>query len=189
MSLSITFDLQDQDLDYFRQIMAKTQSALSKLDQQQILAAAKNLAHEVNGKVPEFVASRILKLQQLVALVEDQEWDLTDEEKAEVLSALAYFAKPEDLIADHVPVLGFLDDAIMIELVAQSLADDIQAYDEFCKFRTAEIARRGADAATTKADWLDAKKHELHSWMRRRRAERRGGSGSGGFRSIFRTGG
>jgi hypothetical protein len=76
----------------------------------------------------------------------------------------------------------------MIELVVQSLADDIQAYDEFCKFRAAEIARRGADAATTKADWLDAKKHELHSWMRRRRAERRSG-GSVGFRSIFRTGG
>lgn len=189
MSLSITFELQEPDLDYFRQIMANTQNALSALDQQQVLAAAKKLAHEVNGKVPEFVASRILKLQQLVALVEDKEWDLTEEEKAEVLSALAYFAKPEDLIADHVPVLGFLDDAIMIELVAQSLADDLQAYDEFCKFRTAEIARRGADAVTSKADWLDAKKHELHTWMRRRRSERRGGSGGGGFRSIFRTGG
>lgn len=188
MSLSITFELQEPDLDYFRQIMAKTQGAVSTLNQQQILAAAKKLASDVDGKVPEFVASRILKLQQLVALVEDQEWDLTAEETAEVLSALAYFAKPEDLISDHVPVLGFLDDAIMIELVAQSLAEDIQAYDEFCKFRTAELARRGADAATTKADWLDAKKHELHSWMRRRRAERRGGGG-GGFRSIFRTGG
>lgn len=187
MSFSINFELQDQDLDYFRQIMTNTQNALSSLDQQQVLAAAKKLATEVNGKVPHFVASRIEKLKQLIALVEDKEWDLTEEEKAEVLSALAYFAKPEDLIADHVPVLGFLDDAIMIELVAQSLADDIQAYDEFCKFRTAEIARRGADAATTKADWLDAKKHELHSWMRRRRAERR--SSGGGFRSIFRTGG
>ncbi len=189
MSLSITFELQEPDLDYFRQIMANTQSALSTLNQQQILAAAKKLAHEVNDKVPHFVASRLQKLQLLVALVEDKEWDLTDEEKGEVLSALAYFAKPEDLIADHVPVLGFLDDAIMIELVAQSLADDLQAYDEFCKFRTAEIARRGADAVTSKADWLDAKKHELHSWMRRRRSERRGGSSGGGFRSIFRTGG
>jgi uncharacterized membrane protein YkvA (DUF1232 family) len=188
MSLSITFELQEPDLDYFRQIMAKTQSASSALNQQQILAAAKKLALEVNGKVPEFVASRIQKLQQLVALVEDKEWDLTDEEKAEVLSALAYFAKPEDLIADHVPVLGFLDDAIMIELVAQSLADDIQAYDEFCKFRTTEAARRGAEVNPSKADWLETKKQELHSWMRRRRAERRSGGG-GGFRSIFRAGG
>jgi uncharacterized membrane protein YkvA (DUF1232 family) len=188
MSLSITFELQEADLDYFRQIMANTQSAVSTLNQPQILAAAKQLAQEVDGKVPEFVASRIVKLQQLVALVEDKEWDLTDEEKAEVLSALAYFAKPEDLIADHVPVLGFLDDAIMIELVAQSLADDLQAYNEFCKFRSAEIARHGAEAEISKADWLDAKKHELHSWMRRRRAERRS-SGVGGFRSIFKTGG
>ena len=188
MSLSITFELQEPDLDHFRQIMAKTQGALSTMDQQQVLAAAKKLAHEVNGNIPEFIVIRLQKLQQLVALVEDKEWDLTDEEKSEVLSALAYFAKPEDLIADHVPVLGFLDDAIMIELVAQSLADDLQAYDEFCKFRTAELARRGADAVTSKADWLDVKKHELHNWMRRRRSERRSGGG-GGFRSIFRTGG
>ncbi|RVU40609.1 DUF1232 domain-containing protein [Rheinheimera riviphila] len=188
MSLSITFELQEPDLDYFRQIMAKTQGAVSSLNQQQILAASKKLAQDVDGKVPEFMASRILKLQQLVALVEDKEWDLTDEETAEVLSALAYFAKPEDLISDHVPVLGFLDDAIMIELVAQSLADDIQAYDEFCKFRAAEIARRGAETSPSKADWLETKKQELFLWMRRRRAERRSGGG-GGFRSIFRPGG
>lgn len=185
MALTISFDLQDTDLEYFRSIMAKTQSSLQQLDQQQILSAAKALANEVKGSVPEFVSSRLVQLQNLVALVEDKEWDLTDEEKSEVLTALAYFAKPEDLIADHVPVLGFLDDAIMIELVAQSLADDLQAYSEFCKFRSAEIARRGDEAQTSKADWLESKKQELHSWMRRRRAERRSGSSGGGFRTIF----
>jgi uncharacterized membrane protein YkvA (DUF1232 family) len=188
MSLSITFELQEPDLDYFRQIMARTQNSLSSLDQKQILTAAKAMALEVHGTVPDFIASRLHQLQNLVALVEDNDWDLTDEETAEVLSALAYFAKPEDLIADHVPVLGFLDDAIMIELVVQSLADDLQAYEEFCKFRAAEIARRGAESSPSKADWLESKKQELFLWMRRRRAERRSG-GSSGFRSIFRTGG
>ncbi|WP_262984491.1 DUF1232 domain-containing protein [Colwellia sp. C1TZA3] len=29
---------------------------------------------------------------------------------------------------DHIPVLGFLDDAIMIELVVEELKDDIEAF-------------------------------------------------------------
>ncbi len=185
MALNISFELQDQDLEYFRTIMQKTQQSVSQLSQSDILAAARALAGEVKHQVPEFVASRLKQLELLVAMVEDAEWDLTAEEKLDVLSALAYFAKPEDLIADHLPVLGFLDDAIMIELVAQELAEDLQAYGEFCQFRQNETERRGADAHTTKADWLESKRQELQSWMRRRRAEKRASRGSGGFRSVF----
>ncbi len=185
MSLTISFDLQEQDLDYFRQLMQKTERVVSQHNSEEILNAARTLASEVQNQVPEFVAVRLKQLETLVAMVEDQDWDLTDEEKLDVLSALAYFTQPEDLIADHLPVLGFLDDAIMIELVVQSLADDFQAYSEFCTFRRNEIERRGAAAQPSKADWLEAKKQELHSWLRRRRAEKRSGGGSGGFRSVF----
>ncbi len=185
MALNISFELQDQDLDYFRNIMQKTQQSVSQLSQSDVLSAARELASEVKHQVPEFVASRLKQLELLVAMVEDKEWDLTDEEKLDVLSALAYFAKPEDLIADHLPVLGFLDDAIMIELVAQELADDLQAYSEFTSFRQAEIERRGAEAQTSKADWLESKRQELQSWMRRRRAEKRASRGGSGFRSVF----
>ena len=38
-----------------------------------------------------------------------------------VLEALAYFADPSDLVPDQIPGLGLLDDAIMVELVAQEL--------------------------------------------------------------------
>lgn len=185
MALNITFELQDQDLEYFRTIMQKTQHSVSQLSQADVLNAARNLAVEVKHQVPEFVANRLKQLELLVAMVEDSEWDLTADEKLDVLSALAYFAKPEDLIADHLPVLGFLDDAIMIELVAQELAEDLQAYSEFCQYRHNEIERCGGDALTSKADWLESKRQELQSWMRRRRAEKRADRSSSGFRSVF----
>lgn len=185
MALTINFDLQEQDLDYYRDIMLKTQTAVRELDRAEVLNAARKLAGEVREQVPDFVASRLKQLEQLVDMVEDNHWDLTEDEKLDVLSALAYFSKAEDLIDDRLPVLGFLDDAIMIELVARELADDLKAYDEFCVYRRQEIERRGEEAHTTKADWLEAKRQELHSWMRRRRAEKRGSSGSAGFRSFF----
>ncbi len=185
MALTISFDLQEQDLDYFRQLMQKTERVVTQHSSEEIMNAARALAGEVRNQVPDFVAVRLKQLETLVAMVEDLDWDLTDEEKLDVLSALAYFAKPEDLIADHLPVLGFLDDAIMIELVVQSLADDFEAYSEFCTFRRNEIERRGPEAQTTKADWLETKKQELHSWLRRRRAEKRSSTSTGGFRSVF----
>lgn len=185
MALNISFELQEQDLEYFRTIMQKTQQSVSQLSQTEVLAAARALAGEVKHQVPDFVASRLKQLELLVAMVEDSEWDLTADEKLDVLSALAYFAKPEDLIADYVPVLGFLDDAIMIELVAQELSEDLQAYTEFCQYRQNEIERRGAEAHTSKADWLESKRQELQSWMRRRRADKRASRSSSGFRSVF----
>jgi uncharacterized membrane protein YkvA (DUF1232 family) len=115
-------------------------------------------------------------------MIEDSEWNIPSEERTEVLSALAYFSDPEDLVPDHIPVLGFLDDAIMIELVAEEFKDDVDAFEEFCAYREREEGRSG-DATITREEWLESKRHELHSRMRSRRSSRRGGRSS--FRSVF----
>jgi hypothetical protein len=81
-------------------------------------------------------------------MLEDEEWQLPDTERARVHPALAYFCEPCDLIPDHVTALGFLDDAIMVELVVEELRHELEAYDDFCRFRTEELARRTADTGS-----------------------------------------
>lgn len=182
MAFEVTFELKESDLDHFRDIMRKAQSEAAKLSEQEIINNAKNLSLEVKAEVPEFVKQRLVKLETLVAMVEDAEWQIPEQERADVISALAYFSDPEDLVADHIPVLGFLDDAIMIELVAEELQPDIDAFEEFCAYREREQDRAG-DSTITKDDWLDSKRRELHSRMRNRRSTRRSSRSS--FRSIF----
>jgi uncharacterized membrane protein YkvA (DUF1232 family) len=182
MAFEVKFELKESDLDHFREVMRQAQSGAEKLSEKEILTNAKNLSEDVKGNVPEFVSERIKKLVTLVAMIEDDECKIPEEERSDVLSALAYFSDPEDLVPDHIPVLGFLDDAIMIELVAEELKDDIEAFLEFCSYRTREEGRHG-DATVTREEWLGAKRKELHSRMRNRRSGR--SSSHSGFRSVF----
>jgi uncharacterized membrane protein YkvA (DUF1232 family) len=178
MAFEVTFELKESDLDHFRDVMRKAQSGAKDLDEASILENAKSLSQDINVELPPFVTERIKKLETLVAMIEDAEWEIPAEERADVLSALAYFSDPEDLVPDHIPVLGFLDDAIMIELVAEELKDDIEAFEEFCAYREREESRTGD--AVTRDEWLGAKRRELHSRMRNRRNTRRSGR-----RSMF----
>jgi len=93
---------------------------------------------------------------------------------------LAYFTEPEDLIPDHIPGLGFLDDAIMVELVVRELRHEIEAYQDFCEFRVREEMRRGRknEDPVTREEWLRSRRRELHSRMRRRRRSERKRGGS-----------
>ena len=47
---------------------------------------------------------------------------LTEEEKKSIRGALYYFVDPEDVIPDHIPGIGFLDDAMYAEIVIKELS-------------------------------------------------------------------
>lgn len=61
---------------------------------------------------PQFVRDRVLKLQILLNMIRDAEWELSDAEINSIRGALYYFIDPDDLIPDHIPGIGFLDDAM-----------------------------------------------------------------------------
>lgn len=169
MPFRVTFDLQDKDLRYFRDSIKQAQAAAAKLGEEEVLASAEKLVGEIKGsKVPMFVAIRVAKLSTLIEMLRDGDWALADGERKNVLSALAYFADPHDMIPDSIPVLGFIDDAIMIELLTSELRPEIDAYNDFCRYRREEKTRRSKHMS--RADYLAAKRKELHGRMRRRRA-------------------
>ncbi len=183
--MKISFELGESDLEHFREVMARAREASSELTVRQIVDNARELLSKVNrSETCSFIRDRMNELDTLIGMVMDDGWGLEEEDRKRVVDALAYFSEAEDLIPDDIPGLGFLDDAIMIELVNEELKHEIQAYRDFVIFRAAETSRLGADAsAPEKEDWLEQRRQQLHSRMRRRR--RRSRRGGGGERSPF----
>ena len=159
------------------------------MSQEEVTAAAGKLLTEAGSmELPDFIMERLDKLDALIAMVRDEGWALPDDDRQRVLSALVYFADPKDIIPDNVPVLGYFDDAIAIELCVRELRHEIDAYDEFCDFRQTEADRRGMEPAKVgRADWLASRRDELQDRMHRQRT-REAGTGYGNSSGYARAG-
>jgi uncharacterized membrane protein YkvA (DUF1232 family) len=165
MSLRVSFELSDDDLKHFRLIMREARKSSARLTPEDIVAAAEKLLEKISSdSTPGFIQERIDKLRLLIRMLTDIDWRLPHDEAMRVLNALAYFTEPEDLIPDHIPGLGFLDDAIMIELVMRELKHEIEAYHDFCQYRAGQ-------SGTSRDAWLNKRREELQARMRDRREQ------------------
>ncbi|MEO7063088.1 MAG: YkvA family protein [Dokdonella sp.] len=191
MSLAITIELGDADLSHFIAAMRRSQEEAKHLTPGEVTAAASKLlaqGHHVKD-LPNFIVERLGKLDCMISMVNDHGFALPEDDKNRVLACLTYFANPDDIIPDNVPVLGYLDDAIMIELCVRELQHEIDAYEDFIVYRKDEATRRGVDVSTLKTErpeWAEARRIELLDRMRKRRGQSY--QSSGGTR-LFSFGG
>lgn len=182
MPLKVTFELSDQDLKYFKKALAEVKTRAASVSSDKLIALASDALEDLPTDAPEFVIERTNKLRAMIDMVNDEEWCLEGKDRERVVRALSYFADPKDLIPDAIPGIGFLDDAIMIELVVQELKHEIEAYEDFCRMREKKdaILKSKSSGPTSRDEWLEARRVQLQDRMRRRRRRRSGGDRSGG---------
>lgn len=185
--LKITFKLSDKDVSYLRKILRQAGTAAKGRSEEEIIRAGHRLAQDVRAaKPPQYVLERVDKLQDIVGTVEDKDWAPPQSVRRKILTALAYFANPIDLIPDRIPGLGFLDDAIMIELISQDLQHEIKHYRQFRSFRENAEQRPWTQAGGSRLEKrLVEKRKELRGKIEAanaRDAERAKTGGKGIFR-------
>lgn len=179
MSLRVSFELTSDDLKHFQLIMREARKAAARSTPEDIVATAEGLLRDLStDATPGFIQERIDKLHLMIRMLTDIDWRLPHHEATRVLNALAYFTEPEDLIPDHIPGLGFLDDAIMVELVMRELEHEIEAYQDFCGFRNKH-------GGTSRDDWINEHREELQARMRQRREESNEINGNNAEFSLF----
>jgi len=173
--MRIVIDLSDKDLKYFRGCLRKVKQGESATDEEVVLSSAAEMMREVaEAEAPEFVRESFRKLELLVRMLEDDEWRLTGSDRVRVLTVLAYFVDPDDLIPDRIPGIGYLDDAIMVQLVVEELKHEIEAYERFCEFRSA--GRRSSDEISKQRVALQSRLRRRRRASRERRRTRSAGS-------------
>ncbi len=137
MPMKFSFTLDDGDIKYFKRLLREAKALARTQDESTIIPAVRDLVTRVRGmkRLPSFASEAIDTLETLTEMLEDQDYALPKPIATRALSALAYFAHAEDLIPDHIPGLGFLDDAIMVKIVEEEFTYDIAGYREFKRFR------------------------------------------------------
>ena len=167
MDSNIVIELDEQDQKQLREIFHAARMEMKDIEEGTVLEACRRLlADAQRSGAPGFVMRRLAGLELLVTMVEDDDWNLPPEDVTRVINALAYFANAQDLIPDDVPGLGFLDDAVMVDLVMRELSQEVKAYDSFRAFREAEMEKRktaGDDSHPTRTDWLASQREKMHA--------------------------
>jgi uncharacterized membrane protein YkvA (DUF1232 family) len=173
MSLRVSFEISDRDIRHFRDIMRRARGTVRDADDEDILDAARAVFKDVKGaRAPTFVTDRLSRLEAMASMVEDEDWKLPKAERNRILSALVYFCDPEDLIPDSIPGIGYLDDAIMVELALRELRHEIEGYDDFRQYRDKYDKgfrlRNDPDKREAK---LTARREQLRERIARRRSK------------------
>jgi uncharacterized membrane protein YkvA (DUF1232 family) len=171
MGLKLAFELSDRDLRYFRESLKQSREAVRDAEEQEIIDAVQHVLEEIRGNepLPDFVAERIPVLERLIQMLADDEWQLPNSDRERLLAMFVYFSDPEDILPDDIPVIGYLDDVIIIELVTREMQHVREAYEDFRAFRHEFDDEYGKDIdGAIRRDRLDRKRQQLHQRMQRR---------------------
>ena len=175
MPVKIVLELGEEDLDYYRRVLDSVWKKNQKRAEKELIDGARRLLKQATkAKAPEYVQTRLADLEILCSMLDDSEWPLEDEDRNRIRAAVGYFAVAKDMIPDKIPGLGFLDDALMAELVSRELQPELDGYRDFCEYRENEATLRGNKVS--REDWLAAKRRQVWLRIRRRQDERRSSS-------------
>jgi uncharacterized membrane protein YkvA (DUF1232 family) len=175
--IKIVFELDGDDIEYFKKLFQKAQRSASKLDPDQVLSEGKKLVKKIRNskRVPPFVLQAIEPLDHLVHLLEDKDYEVPDSVRKEILATLAYFSDPHDLIPDSIPGLGYLDDAIMTRILEQQFEAELWGYRKFCTFRDRAEQRPWTSAARARLpERLADERRKIREQITERRTQRKG---------------
>lgn len=172
MGMRFSLELTDRDLKFFRQALKQSREAVRHADELEIIEAISDVLAEIKSAnpLPDFVERRIPKLESMIRMLQDEEWALPTDQRERLLAMFVYFGDPEDILPDYIPVIGYIDDVIMVELVLRELQHVCEAYDDFCNFRDGYDSRIKSDHdPSVRRDRIDRKRQTLHQRMKRRR--------------------
>lgn len=134
-----------------------------RVDRDRVLGLCGWLASMPVPAAQEVLARRLCRLDELRAMLDDPDWDADEAMRARVSRLVAYADQVDDLIPDREPLLGKLDDVLLLELAWPVFAAEAEDYRDFCAYRN-EVQPCGS-GGERRAAWIRDRLAEAALWQ------------------------
>ena len=183
-------ELHEKELARFNRIAQRFAPEQPAFTLDQVAGAARRvLRAAAKGQESVFIKVRMRRGGEIRAACNDKMWALSPAVDADMRELIGYLDDPAGLIHDSVPVVGLLDDAILVDVAMNKLRAELDDYADFCRFRVAEAARMDISISAVDIDrnrWQVERDEEikLEQQLRRVRSSSyaRGEAAERGFR-------
>ena len=161
-----SLELKENELDRFNTMVQKLVPNHGSFSADQIAGAARRvLRAAAKGQESTFIKVRMRRAGEVRAALSDRQWDIAEPLDEKMRDLVRYLDDRHGLIPNDLPIVGLLDDAILVDVAMDLLRSELDEYADFCRFRVAEAGRQ--DIAVTAVDT------NREQWMVERAQERR----------------
>ena len=156
-----TIDIQDVQVQRFNDLAQSLNAEMPSLSADQLAGVARRVLRTaaMGGDSP-FIRSRLRRAAEMRAMRADTAWRLSEDFQHRIGNLLGYVDDPLGLIPDKTPVIGLLDDALLVDIAMDVLRDELDGYAEFRRFLEAEAIARHlpvVDLGISRDEWQIAR--------------------------------
>ena len=180
------FQLDALAVSRFDELLHEIHPDARHVDVDRIASLGRWLQQLPAGEARATLDVRLARIEQLRRMLDDPDWDQREVACARVRKLLAYLDQDADLIPDGIPLLGLLDDVILLELAWPAVATEAEDYQDFCSFR--ETAQPTGDGVQQREAWVNDRLAELALFQHHNRVNASHYVRSGQPEQAFRIG-
>ena len=136
-----TIELGDGAVQRFNALLAQLDPNAPRVSADQLVTLARWLQDQPHEQAVALLSERLGRAEQLRRMLNDSDWEVCVETRERARMLISYLQEVNDLIPDDQPLVGHLDDALLVELSWSSFSNETLDYGDYCRFRTAERPR------------------------------------------------
>lgn len=167
-------ELDPDAIRHFNELLEQLDLHQPPLDCDAVASAARELADPQPQHTPACILQRMRRAAAIDRMLDDHGWEMLSRSQQIAASVVQYLRGDEHVIPNTLPVVGRLDDAILVEASWPDVAQEVRDYLHFCRLRRLEAVLRGEPApyirprfAFTREDWKAAAAAEVR-WIEHR---------------------
>lgn len=164
-------EIDDGAMAHYNALLSQLDANAPRVSADQVVTLARWLQDQPRDDAVAVLSERLGRAEQLRRMLNDSDWDVGVETRERARMLISYLQEVHDLIPDDQPLLGQLDDALLVELSWSAFAGETTDYSDFCRFRSAERPR--GSAAERRMAWETACLAEAALLQQRRQVRAR----------------